>query len=256
MGGDKSGTGKEESGAVKKTIVKILEFAAVIVALVIAVLVAMNVGVESMLRGKEEAVTLKMTEGGLPEDYIGMPAADDIPRIEDAEMWEETWATSYVTVEPIDIIATGVGARHPWVSAYTNSGRRGGPRKRADVANMALDILGEYGEYYLIKLPDESYILSQMSRDDARKLKAGGVVTLPVGRKVPSHQKVISRIGDLCEKYDVDTESVFYCINDKWNEGHNMMVLLIRLGIGAVITLVLGTVLITVIDKVLKVDRA
>lgn len=82
------------------------------------------------------------------------------------------------------------------------------------------------------------------------------MVTLPVGRKVPSHQKVISRIGDLCEKYDVDTESVFYCINDKWNEGHNMMVLLIRLGIGAVITLVLGTVLITVIDKVLKVDRA
>ena len=71
-------------------------------ALVIAVFAAMNVGVESMLRGKEEAVTLKMTEDGFPEDYIGMPAADDIPRIEDAEMWEETWATSYVTVEPTD----------------------------------------------------------------------------------------------------------------------------------------------------------
>ena len=52
----------------KKTMIKVLEFAAVIVALVIAVIVTMNIGVESLLRGKEEAVTLSMTEGGLPRN--------------------------------------------------------------------------------------------------------------------------------------------------------------------------------------------
>ena len=74
----------------KKKLAKALEFIAVVAALVCGVLVGRNIGVESILRGKEEPVTLAMTEGGLPEDYIGMPAADDIPRIEDAASWEDT----------------------------------------------------------------------------------------------------------------------------------------------------------------------
>ena len=73
----------------KKMLRKVLEFVSVIIALIIAVLVAKDLPLESLLRGKEEPVTLAMTEGGLPEDYIGMPAADDIPRIEDAESWED-----------------------------------------------------------------------------------------------------------------------------------------------------------------------
>lgn len=236
-----------------KTLVKVLEFVAVIAALAIAVLVTMNISVESLLKGKEEAVTLAMTEEGLLEDYIGKPAADDIPRIENAQMWEEAWSTSCLTVEPLDIVSTGIGARYSWVSAYTSAGRRGGSRKRADVTNMALDILGEYGEYYFIKLPDESYIMAQMPKDDARKLKAGGKVTLPVGRKNPADSRVVSRIEDLCQEYNVNTENVFYCIDDQWNEGHSLIVQFLRLGIGAVITLVLGTVLITILHKALKV---
>ena len=58
----------------KKKLAKALEFIAVVAALVCGVLVGRNIGVESILRGKEEPVTLAMTEGGLPEDYIGMPA--------------------------------------------------------------------------------------------------------------------------------------------------------------------------------------
>lgn len=236
----------------KKTLKKVLEFVVVIGALVIAVLVAKELPVESMLRGKEEPVTLAMTEDGLPEDFIGMPAADDIPRIEDAQTWEDTWETSYVTVEPEAIVPTGIGSRHPWVSMYSGGSRRGGSRYRADVSDMAFDILGEYGEYFLIQLPDRSYILAQMSIDDARALKAGKKITLPVGRKGPVHQKAISQIEDFSRDYDVNTEGVFYCINDKWNESHETLVLLIRFGCGALITLVLGVILITVVDKILK----
>lgn len=236
----------------KKMLRKFLEFISVIAALVIAVLVAKDLPVESVLRGKEESVTLAMAEGGLPEDYIGMPAADDIPRIEDAQTWEDTWQTSYVTVEPEDIIPTGIGTRHPWVSMYSSGSRRSGSRYRPDVSDMTFDILGEYGEYFLIRLPDQSYILAQMSTDDARALKAGKEITLPVGRKGPVHQQAISELEEFGRKYDVNTEGVFYCINDKWNESHEMLVLLIRFGCGALITLILGTILITVVDKILK----
>lgn len=236
----------------KKKLTKFLEFVAVIVSLVIAVLVAKDLPIESMLRGKEEPVTLAMTEGGLPEDYIGMPAGDDIPRIENAEEWEDTWQTSYVTVEPEAIISTGIGTRHPWVDAYSRGSRRGGSRYRADVSDMAFDIFGEYGEYFLIQLPDQSYILAQMSIDDARALKAGKKITLPIGRKSAVYKQAIKNIEDICQNYDVNTDGIFYCINDKWNEAHSMLVQMVRIGIGFLITFVLGVVLITIVDKIMK----
>ncbi|MDE5931860.1 MAG: hypothetical protein K2H40_05175, partial [Lachnospiraceae bacterium] len=204
-----------------------------------------------LLRGKEEPVTLAMTEGGLPEEYIGMPAADDIPRIEDAESWEDTWQTSYVTIEPIGIVSTGVGARHPWVSAYTST-RRGGQRHRPDVSDMAFDVLDEYGEYFLIQLPDQSYILAQMSVDDARALKAGKEIALPIGRKSSVYQQALKNMEDICKDYDVNTEGVFYCINDKWNEEHEFIVQLLRIGSIFLVALVLGSILIAFVDKVMK----
>ena len=235
----------------RKKITKFLEFVVVIAALAVGVLVSRNLPIESLLRGKEEAVTLQMTENGLQEDYVGMPAADDIPRIEDAEGWEDTWQTSCVTVEPMEVISTGVGARHPWVDAYTRT-RRGGQRYRPDVSSMALDVLDEYGEYFLIQLPDKSYILAQISTDDARALKAGKKITLPIGKKAGVYQQALRELEDICQKYDVNTDGVFYCINDKWNEEHEFIVQLLRIGSVFLIALVLGGFLIAVVDKVMK----
>ena len=234
-----------------KKLTKVLEFVAVALAIVISVIVVENIPLESMLKGKEEPLTLSMTEGGLPEDYIGKPAADDIPRIEDAKTWEDTWQTSYVTIEPTGIIPTGIGSRHPWVSAYTNSGRGGG-RRRADVTKTAFDVFDEYGEYYIIQLPDGSYILSQMSKDDARKLKAGQEITLPVGRKSAAHRQVLANIGDLCDEYNVNTNGVFYCINDKWCEEHSFSTEMLRIGMCALMTIVIGVVFIMLIEKITK----
>ena len=222
-----------------------------IASLAVGVLVAEKLPLESMLRGKEEPVTLAMTEEGLQEDYVGMPAADDIPRIEDVESWEDTWQTSCITVEPTEIISTGIGARHPWVDAYTST-RRGGQRYRPDVSDMAFDVLNEYGEYFLLQLPDQSYILGQISTDDARALKAGKKIVLPVGKKAGVYQQALRELEELCQKYDVNTDGVFYCINDKWNEEHEFLVQLLRIGSVFLTALVLGGILITVIDKVMK----
>ena len=237
----------------KKKLAKALEFIAVVAALVCGVLVGRNIGVESILRGKEEPVTLAMTEDGLQDDFVGLPAGNDIPRVTSAEEWDNTWASSCVTIEPVSVISTGIGARYSWVPAYTNASRRGGARKKAEVTRMALDVLGEYGEYFILQLPDQSYILAQISKDDARKLKAGKAVTLPVGKKGGVHRQVLANITDLCEEYNVNTEGVFYCINDKWNESHHIMLQLIRIGIALGTTLVLGTILIMIVDKVFKV---
>ena len=49
----------------KKLVVKALEGAAVIIALIVGFLLMNTISVESMLRGKEEPVTLAMTEDGL-----------------------------------------------------------------------------------------------------------------------------------------------------------------------------------------------
>lgn len=233
----------------KEKIAKILEYIAVIASILIGVIVSDIIPYESILKGQEESVSLTMTEHGLPEDYIGKPADDDIPRIEDAETWEDTWQTSYVTIEPIGIISTGFGTRHPWVDAYTNASRRGGARRRADVTRTMFDILDEYGEYYILQLPDESYILAQMSASDAGKIMAGNEITLPVGRKAPTHSQVLSNITSLCREYDVNTDGVFYCIDDQWNEEHSTMLLFIRIGAIAVITIVLSVILIMIIDK-------
>lgn len=236
----------------KVKIEKILDYAAVIIAIFIGIYVVINLPVEPILKGKQEPVTIAMTEKGLPEDYIGKPADDDIPRIEDAETWKELWQTRYVTIEPIGIVSTGYGSRHPWVDAYTRAGRRGGTRRRPDVRLTVFDVLDEYGEYYLLQLPDESYILAQISTSDARKIKAGKEITLPVGRKAPVSMQILPYIEDLCEKYGVDTSGVFYCIDDAWNEGHSFVMLLVRIGIIAITVIVMSVILITLIEKFLK----
>lgn len=236
----------------KKKFVKFLEFIAVIASLIISFFVVKAISVESILRGKEEPVTLAVAEDGFPEEHIGMPAGDDIPRITDSTTWEDTWQTSFVTIESSNAIPTGIGSRHPWISAYSSS-RRGGQRHRPDVSSMAFDVLDEYAEYFLLELPDGSYILAQMPTDIARKLKAGKEVTMPVGRKSPVHQQALTSLAEFGSGYDVNMDGVFYCINDAWSESHYLIVQLIRIGGCLLMTIVLGSILITILDKAFKV---
>ena len=126
-------------------------------------------------------------------------------------------------------------------------------QRDTQVNTMTLDLLGDYSEYFLLQLPDDSYVLAQMSSDDARSIKAGKKVTLPIGKKGGVYQQALDNIADLCREYDVYTEGIFYCVNDQWNAEHHIMVQLARLGIGFLVTIVLGAILITILDKIMKV---
>lgn len=62
----------------------------------------------------------------------------------------------------------------PGLTAYTTPTRRNrGGWKAPVITNTALDVFNEYGEFYLLQLPDESYILAQLPMEEARKLKMG-----------------------------------------------------------------------------------
>lgn len=235
---------------------KILDFVLVIAAIVLAVYVGKNIGLEYLMRGREDPVTLSMTEGGLPEDYIGRPAGGDIPLIEDGHSWEEAWATDYITIQPVGIVSTGVGALHPWVDAYTTPTRRNrGGWKAPVITNTALDVFNEYGEFYLLQLPDESYILAQLPMEEARKLKMGKEITLPVGRKIPLNMQAKGSLDGICYEYDVPMDDVFYCINDKWNDSHEFGLFLLRIAIAVLVLFSFGTAFIMLAEKIFKREK-
>lgn len=244
----------------------ILGLAVIIVAIWVGTSVPKIIPFETLFKGREESVSLAMLETRHPEDYIGKPAGDDIPRIEDVKTWEDTLQGSYMTIEPVGIISTGIGTRHPWVSvnspaftlrSHPGLGNANGNRvpERPDVINMDLDLFAEYAEYYILQLPDQSYILAQMSVDNARRIMAGNEITLPVGRKSYTDFEALSLIRTLCEQYNVNTDGVFYCIDDKWNEDHSLLLLLVRGCLMVVITIAVGAVLIKLIEKIKKIKK-
>lgn len=235
---------------------KIVDVVSVIIALVIAVYAARNVGLEYLLRGTEEPVTLAMAEETYAEAVTGLPAAEDIPRIENQEQWEELGEFSSVTIEPVDIISTGIGSRHPWVPEYKRkTTRRSRNRVIPAVSDMKWDIFDEYAEYYLLQLPDESYILAQIAQDDVKKLKVGKAITLPVGRKVQVLSQAQKELGEICAEYNVSADHSFYSINDNWNDEHEVLMQIIRFILGVIVCFAVATGLITVLYKIFRLEE-
>lgn len=235
---------------------KVLDIIICIFALVVAYLSARFIAVEALLCGSQPETTLAAAEEGYPDVCIGTPAAADIPRIETAAAWEDTWETSYVTIEPTDIICTGIGGRNPWVTEYRQrTTRRMRTIRRPVTTSIWLDYMGDYTEYCLIGLPDQTYILAQIPLEDIKKLKTGRDVTLPVGRRQRVNTQAQPALREICAKYDASVESEFYCINDAWLESHRYLVFFVRFILGVAIFFVVAVGLITGIYKLLKLEN-
>lgn len=233
---------------------KALDAAVIIVALIVAIYVGKNIGLEYLFRGNETPVTAQTAQTGYYEDYIGLPAGDDIIRIQNLDEWEKLLSVELATVEPENIISTGLGSRHNWVSSSRRNSRTRTTAGRSDLKKTAFDIFNEYGEYYLIQIPDGSYILAQLPMEDARSLKQGKTITLPIGSKKGLTNSARARLEEICTEYNVSLDGVFYCINDNWNEKHSFMMLVSRFAVGALVLFSLGTVLIIVLHKIFKLD--
>lgn len=235
---------------------KIIPALACIIGLVAAFITYHNFHPEDFMKTDEKEITLSDIEKSKAVSYVGHPAGKDIPRLQGKEEFEKIASVEDVTIETKKIIATGVGSRKAWESAFTSKGsKRGGGRRKAD-EQKGFDILDYYNEYYLIECPDETYILAQMPEKFVKKIQKGEKVTLPICRKNGLSQKARTYLTEICEKYDASMNGVLYAFDDEWYEEHSLTISIFRIGVSAVIFFVLSVVIMLLLEKIFKSDVA
>ena len=222
----------------------IIPAASVLLSLVCASLLFLNWNPEALFRQEETPVTRNDIEQGGAEDFTGSAAGEDIPRLTGAADFSEIlYDLDYVTAEPVGIVPTGVYSLKPWVSHYntrTYKGRTSTGSRRAEVSTSGLDIWGSYNPYYLLELPDHTYILAQIPQTEADAIARGESVTLPIGQKTGMTNAAWSRFAAVCGEYGADMDGVFYAFDNEWQEEHHTTLLLLRFGAAALLWFVLA----------------
>lgn len=234
----------------------IIPAASVLLSLVCAALLFLNWNPEALFRQEETPVTRNDIEQGGAEDFTGSAAGSDIPRLTGAADFSEIlYDLDYVTAEPVGIMPTGVYSLKPWVSHYnthTYNGRTTTGSRRAEVSTSGLDILGNYNPYYLLELPDHTYILAQIPEKEADAIAKGESVTLPIGQKVGMTDTARNRLAAVCGEYGADMDGVFYAFDNEWQEEHHTTLLLLRFGAAALLWFVLAVGLTLAVEKIFK----
>lgn len=126
-------------------------------------------------------------QGIAPEKFIKSDsthlAGEDTPRLSGREEFEALVGTDPVTVEPEEVVATGVYGLKPWVNpskitrtAMPNGRTVNTGRRAPDATDNAITAVEHYQEFYLIRLPDQTYILAQFDRIYRAEIEKGGAV--------------------------------------------------------------------------------
>ncbi len=184
-------------------------------------------------------------------------AGEDTPRLSGREEFEALAETDFVTAEPEEVIATGVYGLKPWVDPYKitrasmPNGRTVSTGRRApDATDNAIMAAEHYQEFYLIRLPDRTYILAQFDRIYREEIEKGRAVTLPAGVKKPVSGEAQNYLKEICEKYGADSSRVLYMIDDEWQQEHDFPFFMIRLGIAAAVFFAVGIPLFAFFSKI------
>ena len=70
---------------------------------------------------------------------------------------------------------------------------------------------GNYNPYYLLELPDHTYILAQIPQTEADAIVKGESVTLPIGQKVGMTDTAWSHLAAVCWIVGIgDLENIHY----------------------------------------------
>ena len=184
----------------------------------------------------------------------GKTAGEDIHKLTGSEEFLDISDTEYVSAVPKQVIRTGIYGLKPWLDPYeVNKSRRNrSGRKAAEATDSFIVAASNYLEYYLIKLPDDSYILAQFSDTYRKSIEKGETVTLPLGIKKTNRKLTKDYLSDICSQYGASPDYVLYAIDTEWNKEHNFTVFIIRFGISAVVFLILAVALLTAAEKVFK----
>ena len=235
---------------------KVIEFIIVAGCMVLAFFVYKNVDPEVFIKPDMSPVSAADIDLVKGNQYSGRGAGDDIPRLTGQEALDEFTNGSCVTVEPTDIIETGVYGIKPWVDPYEVTARKVRGRtvrtgqRPADATDNPVTGTNYYQEYYLIELPDQSMMLAQFSPSYARNFKKGKSVTLPIGYLKPNSSETKNYLANVCEKYGVDDTYTIYMVNDEWQKENDFRFTLIRYGIGVVAFFVSAFVLVYICNVI------
>lgn len=233
----------------------------VLIALVCATLFFFNWNPEVLFKLNEPMVSMSDIEQNITTDFIGSPAGSDIPRLNGAEDFSEIiYLADYVTAEPVGIVQTGISSLSPWEDHYYTQrvkGRTTGRQIRLpEITSSGWDLPGSYLPYYLLELLDYTYIVAQIPQETAKAIEKGKSVTLPIGQKVSMTSAAQNELSAICEEYGADMDGMFYAFNDKWQEEHQFILLLLRFGAAALLWFVLLAGLIWAGCKLFKIEEA
>lgn len=210
-----------------------------IFALAVAILFFFNWNPENLLRRADAPVTLKDIEQDQAKNYTGKEAGADIPRLSGAEDFADMmYRFGYATAEPVGIVSTGVYTLKPWVNPNESrriNGRMTVGKRKKEIITSILDMQEDYNQYYLLKLPDHTYILAQIPPNEAAALKKGKSVTLPIGQKTGLTNTARGYLTEICEEYGVAMNGVLYTFDDAWYDTYYYVLFFLRFGAAAII---------------------
>lgn len=195
-------------------------------------------------------------------DYIGRIPGDDIPRVKNAKDFYES--DGCITVCTDKVISTGIYRLKSWVSPTKT--KRVGYKRRTVVndgpkatvvksdSEIAMEINSDYLQYYIIKLEDNSYILTKLTYQQAKKIKKGKKITLPIGIKDYTNGTEQKSLNEICQKYDIDNKYFLNIINEDWYKKNNGKITIVHIGLAIIVFFVIGVILILATEKLFKIN--
>ena len=241
----------------KKAAFKVMPYLIVLASLAVAALVFTHFKAENLLRIGEQEISLSDISNDSTTVYTGKKAGADIPRITDAESFLSGASPQYITVEPIDAVATGIYAHKQWEDTAQYQSRKRGRRytktyigERPQITDNPSHALEYYNEYYLICLPNGSWIPALFDNNYASKIQQGQSVTLPIGSRVFTGN-AFSWLSPICEQYKTSAEYALYCFDDQWYQQNHFWNLAIRVVAAAICFFALAVPGIMLSDRLL-----
>lgn len=235
---------------------KAIPYVLVIISLLVAFLVFQRVNPEWLFKQDGPPVTMTQISEKPAERYAGQTAGADVPRLTGSKEFDAMTDTQYITAEPSKVIATGIYGLKPWVDPYgaSTGGSWRHTRKRPlpEATSIYMESPGDYLEFYLIQLPDGTYIPAQFSDTHRRAIDRGKEITLPIGVKKANGNLTKSELSKICEQYGASPASTLYMVNDTWYQEHDFTFFLIKLGVAVVVFFVIALLLFTVKERVKK----
>lgn len=180
----------------------------------------------------------------------GLPAGEGVPLLEDIEQFQDiAYELDYITFETDSIIPLDFySLKDTAEQNYTSRTRRRTIQIHRSVytTNPFLGMEKVYNRYYLVKLPDENYVLSYL--DDAYyvKYKLAGKVQLPLGRVVQMTANEREFVEDSLAAYELDEELILDMFAEERYEQQDFLNTLVPFGVATVTAGLLLAILIMV----------